>query len=75
MTKNAFYNAMKVISVLGGSTNSIIHLIAMAHSVGIKLKLSDFQKISNKTPMLANLKPSGKYLMENIHQKVGFLQL
>ena len=71
MTKNAFYNAMKVISVLGGSTNSIIHLIAMAHSVGIKLKLSDFQKISNKTPMLANLKPSGKYLMENIHQKGG----
>ena len=62
---------MTVISVLGGSTNAIIHLIAIAHSVGIKIGLDDFQKISNSTPLLANLKPSGKYLMENIHQKGG----
>tara|TARA_Y100000385_G_scaffold158603_1_gene164446 strand:- start:4586 stop:6268 length:1683 start_codon:yes stop_codon:yes gene_type:complete len=71
MTKKAFYNAMTVISVLGGSTNAIIHIMAIAHSVGIKIGLDDFQKISNSTPLLANLKPSGKYLMENIHDKGG----
>ena len=71
MTKKAFYNAMTVISVLGGSTNAIIHIMAIAHSVGIEIGLDDFQKISNSTPLLANLKPSGKYLMENIHYKGG----
>ena len=71
MTKKAFYNAMTVISVLGGSTNAIIHIMAIAHSVGIEIGLDDFQKISNSTPLLANLKPSGKYLMENIHDKGG----
>ena len=71
MTKKAFYNAMTIISVLGGSTNAIIHIMAIAHSVGIEIGLDDFQKISNKIPLLANLKPSGKYLMENIHDKGG----
>ncbi|MDX1902758.1 MAG: dihydroxy-acid dehydratase [Thermonemataceae bacterium] len=67
MTKEAFENAMTMVFVLGGSTNAVIHLIAMAHSVGITLTLDDFQRMSNQTPVLADLKPSGKYLMENIH--------
>lgn len=71
MTMKAFENAMTLVSVLGGSTNAVMHLIAMAHAVDLKLTLSDFQKISNKTPVLADLKPSGKYLMEDLHQVGG----
>ena len=71
MTKKAFENAMTMVVVLGGSTNAILHLIAMAHSVDIQLTLEDFQKISDKTPVLADLKPSGKYLMEDLHAVGG----
>lgn len=71
MTRRAFENAMIIITVLGGSTNAVMHLIAMAHSVDITLTIDDFQEISNKTPLLADLKPSGKYLMENLHQIGG----
>lgn len=71
MTKKAFENAMTMVTVLGGSTNSVMHLIAMAHSVDIELTLEDFQKISDKTPVLADLKPSGKYLMEDLHAVGG----
>lgn len=71
MTRKAFENAMTVVSVLGGSTNAVLHLIAMAHSVGITLTLDDFQTISNRVPVLADLKPSGKYLMEDVHRIGG----
>ncbi len=67
MTRKAFENAMVVVSALGGSTNATLHLLAMAHAVGVDLKLSDFQEISNRIPLIADLKPSGKYLMEDIH--------
>ncbi|OGP08655.1 MAG: dihydroxy-acid dehydratase [Deltaproteobacteria bacterium GWA2_45_12] len=70
MTKKAFENAITVIMALGGSTNAVLHLIAMAKSVGIKLTLEDFQRISDKTPFIADLKPSGKYVMEDLC-KVG----
>ncbi len=67
MTFEAFENAMRLITILGGSTNAVMHLIAMAKSVGVKLTIDDFQRISNSTPFLADLKPSGKYLMEDVH--------
>ena len=70
MTTQAFENAMTMVVVLGGSTNAVMHLIAMAHSVDLELTLEDFQKVSDKIPVLADLKPSGKYLMEDLH-KVG----
>ncbi|TDD94871.1 dihydroxy-acid dehydratase [Flavobacterium cellulosilyticum] len=71
MTRKAFENAITIVAVLGGSTNAVMHLIAMAHSVGIELTLQDFQDISDKTPLLADLKPSGKYLMEDLHNVGG----
>ena len=70
MTRAAFENAMTLVMVLGGSTNAVLHLIAMARSVGVPLDLQDFQRISNATPLLADLKPSGKYVMEDL-QKYG----
>lgn len=60
MTRAAFENSMVLITALGGSTNAVLHLIAMAHACGIKLTLEDFQKVSDRTPFLADLKPSGK---------------
>ncbi len=71
MTKKAFENAITMVTVLGGSTNAVLHLIAMAHSVDLKLSLEDFQKISDKVPVMADLKPSGKYLMEDLHAVGG----
>ncbi|WP_417236314.1 dihydroxy-acid dehydratase [Bizionia paragorgiae] len=71
MTKKAFENAITMVTVLGGSTNAVLHLIAMAHSVDIELTLNDFQRISDKVPVLADLKPSGKYLMEDLHAVGG----
>ena len=71
MTRKAFENAMVVIMVLGGSTNAVLHLIAMAKSVGVELKQDDFQTVSNKVPVLADFKPSGKYLMQDLHQHGG----
>ncbi len=70
MTREAFENAMVVIMVLGGSTNAVLHMIAMAKSVGVKLTQDDFQAVSNRIPVLADMKPSGKYMMEDLH-KVG----
>ena len=66
MTYEAFTNAITLTTVLGGSTNLVIHLIAMAKAVGVKLTLADFQKVSDSTPLLADLKPSGKYMMEDL---------
>src|SRR3954453_9210660 len=71
MTREAFENAITVIMVLGGSTNAVLHLIAMAKSVDVELTQDDFQEISNRIPVLADFKPSGKYLMEDLHQHGG----
>jgi dihydroxy-acid dehydratase len=71
MTKDAFENAITLVMVLGGSTNAVLHLIAMAKSVDVAISLDDFQRISNKTPVLANFKPSGKYLMQELHTLGG----
>lgn len=70
MTKTAFENAIKYIIVTGGSTNAVLHLIAIAHSVNVKLTIDDFQRISNDTPLLADFKPSGKYVMADL-QEIG----
>jgi len=70
MTRQAFENAMALICVLGGSTNAVLHLIAMARAVGVELGIDDFQTVSDRTPFLADLKPSGQYVMEDLH-KVG----
>ena len=71
MTRKAFENAVAVIMVLGGSTNAVIHMIAMAKSVGVSFTQDDFQAISDKIPVLADFKPSGKYLMQDLHQYGG----
>lgn len=67
MTFEAFENAVTMIIAMGGSTNAVMHMIAIAKSVDVKFTLDDFQRISDKTPVLADMKPSGKYLMEDIH--------
>ncbi|MBX9735009.1 MAG: dihydroxy-acid dehydratase [Chitinophagaceae bacterium] len=71
MTRKAFENAITLIMVLGGSTNAVLHLIAMARSVDVDLTQDDFQAISDRVPMLADFKPSGKYLMQDLHQYGG----
>lgn len=71
MTRKAFENAFTVVIALGGSTNAVLHLIAIAKSVDIQFTLKDFQDISDRTPLLADLKPSGKYLMEDLHNAGG----
>ncbi len=71
MTKKAFENALTIIMALGGSTNAVLHQIAMAKSVDVDLTIDDFQRISDKVPFLADLKPSGKYLMEDLHYVGG----
>jgi len=71
MTRKAFENAITVVMALGGSTNAVLHLIAMARAAGLDITQEDFQRISDKTPMLADLKPSGKYLMEELHRIGG----
>ncbi|KAH3676069.1 hypothetical protein WICMUC_002366 [Wickerhamomyces mucosus] len=71
MTKEAFRNAIAYIIATGGSTNACLHMIAIAHSCGVKLTLDEFQEISNKTPFLADFKPSGKYVMAELGQYGG----
>jgi dihydroxy-acid dehydratase len=71
MTRQAFENAITIVMALGGSTNAVLHLIAMAKAVDLMITLEDFQQISNRTPYIADLKPSGKYLMEDLHQIGG----
>ncbi|XP_060172798.1 dihydroxy-acid dehydratase, chloroplastic-like [Lycium barbarum] len=70
ITKKSLRNAMVIVMALGGSTNAVLHLIAIARSVGLELTLDDFQKVSDEIPFLADLKPSGKYVMEDVH-KIG----
>lgn len=72
LTREAFENAITVVMALGGSTNAVLHLLAMAHAANIKLELDDFLKIGEKAPVLADLKPSGKYFMSNF-VKIGGL--
>ncbi|RJE70674.1 MULTISPECIES: dihydroxy-acid dehydratase [Reichenbachiella] len=71
MTKEAFENAIRLVMITGGSTNAVLHLIAMAKSVDVPIGLDDFQRLSDTTPFLADLKPSGKYLMEDLHNVGG----
>jgi dihydroxy-acid dehydratase len=71
MTRKAFENAIAVIMVLGGSTNAVLHMIAIAKSVGVSITQDDFQTISDRIPVLADFKPSGKYLMQDLHQYGG----
>ncbi len=71
VTRASFENAMVLITVLGGSTNAVLHLIAMADAFGIKLTIEDFLAVSNRVPLLADLKPSGKYVMEDLHEVGG----
>ena len=71
MTRSAFEDAITLTMVLGGSTNAVLHLLAMAKSVGVDLTIDDFQRISDATPFLANLKPSGTYVMEDVHRVLG----
>ncbi|CAH0044307.1 unnamed protein product [Clonostachys solani] len=70
LTREAFEDAMVITTILGGSTNAVLHLIAIAHSVGIKLSIDDFQAVTDRVPFLADLKPSGKYVMADMH-KIG----
>ncbi|MGA9595942.1 MAG: dihydroxy-acid dehydratase, partial [Acidimicrobiia bacterium] len=71
MTRAAFENAMAIVMVTGGSTNSVLHLIAMARAVGVDLTIDDFQTVSDRVPYLADLKPSGRYVMEDLHAVGG----
>jgi dihydroxy-acid dehydratase len=71
MTKKAFENAITIVIALGGSTNAVLHLIAMARAAGVSVTQEDFQRISDKTPLIADLKPSGKYLMHELHRIGG----
>ena len=71
VTRSSFENAISLITVLGGSTNAVLHLLAMAHAFKIDLTLEDFSRISAVTPFLADLKPSGKYVMEDLHEAGG----
>ena len=71
MTREAFENAMVVVMALGGSTNAVLHLIAMARAVDVDVTIDDFQKVSDRIPLVADLKPSGKYVMEDLHSVGG----
>ena len=71
MTRDAFENAMTVVMALGGSTNAVLHLIAMARAVNVDLTIDDFQIVSDRVPLLADLKPSGQYVMEDVYEIGG----
>ncbi|KAF9263372.1 dihydroxy-acid dehydratase [Marasmius fiardii PR-910] len=71
LTRQSFLNAIVIVNILGGSTNAVLHLLAMARSAEIELTVDDFQMVANKTPYLADLKPSGKYYMEDVHRVGG----
>lgn len=71
MTRKAFENALRAIIILGGSTNAVLHFIAIGKSVGIDITQDDFQRMSDQTPVLADFKPSGRYLMQDLHKYGG----
>ena len=74
MTKKAFENALTTVMALGGSTNAVLHLLAMSRAADIPLDLEDFQRVSNKTPYIADLRPSGKYMMNDLHQVIPYMR-
>ena len=67
ITKKSLENAVALVNALGGSTNAVLHYLAIAHAAGIEFTLEDFQRVSDRTPLIADLKPSGEYLMEDVH--------
>ena len=71
MTKEAFENAITVVMAIGGSTNAVLHLLAIASAAGVGLALEDFNRISDRTPLLCDMKPGGKYLTVNLHKANG----
>ena len=71
MTRDAFENAMVLVTILGGSTNAVLHLLAMARAVNVELTIDDFQLVSDRTPYVADLKPSGQHVMEDLHRIGG----
>lgn len=71
MTKEAFENAITVVMALGGSTNAILHLLAIAHSIGVDLTIHDFERIRKRVPHIADLKPSGRFVMQDLHEVGG----
>jgi len=75
LTKEAFENAMSVIMAVGGSTNSVLHLLAIAHTIGVDLSIDDFERIRNKVPVFCDLKPSGKYVATDLHKAGGIPQV
>lgn len=75
LTRQAFENAIAVIMAVGGSTNAVLHLLAIAHSIGVELTLDDFETIRAKVPVLCDLKPSGRYVTTNLHQAGGIPQV
>ena len=72
MTRKAFENAIAVVMAVGGSTNAVLHLLAIAHAMQVPLALDDFEKIRAKVPVLADLKPSGKYVATDLHRSAAF---
>jgi dihydroxy-acid dehydratase len=75
LTRKAFENAITVIMAVGGSTNAVLHLLAIAHTIGVELNLDDFEIIRHKVPVLCDLKPSGRYVTTNLHQAGGIPQV
>ena len=75
INKKSIENAITVVMALGGSTNAVLHLLAIAHSADVKISLNDFDRIGNKTPVLADLKPSGKYSMSELVKAGGVAPL
>jgi len=75
LTRKAFENAIAVIMAVGGSTNAVLHLLAIAHSIGVELSLDDFETIRGKVPVLCDLKPSGKYVATDLHRAGGIPQV
>ena len=71
LTKEAFENAISVVMAVGGSTNAVLHLLAIARTANVNLSIDDFERIRQKVPVICDLKPSGKYLMEDLHNVGG----
>mgnify|MGYP000285860735 FL=1 len=71
ISKKSIENAIAIVNALGGSTNAVLHFLAIAHAADINFSLEDFQRVSNRTPLIADLKPSGRYLMEDVHRVGG----
>src|SRR4029077_7281553 len=71
LTRNAFENAIRTLAALGGSTNAVLHLLAIAGRLGVPLELADFDRLTAEVPLLVDLQPSGRYLMEDLHYAGG----